>query len=151
LAKADFVISVVIRSLPILLFLGIVLFGCHTEAIKEPRPVDFVLGRINGTWKTDAIRLDGVEKTIYKDFTVSFSGKENEDLIYFTTTGRPVDSDFPESGSLKLGPDIETDLLVQPDGWVITYRAHDSQLELSFIASKSTGFDPSGWTFSLKR
>gem|GEM_PF-3939352 len=113
--------------------------------------MDVVLERIKGTWRTDAVLLNGVEKPAYNDFTVTFSGKDTDDLIYFTTTGRPDGCDFPESGSLKLGSNIETQLLGQPDGWPISYWAHDTHLELYFTSSTSNGWDPSTWHYLLKR
>lgn len=160
LSVNNFLISVVIRSLPILFFSILFLSGCHTEVIKEPRPEDVALQRLEGTWRVENVTLDGVIQDSYKDFTLTFSRKENEDLTFFTTTNRPSDADFPETGSFKFGLNVETDLLEQSEGWNMTYWIEDSQLQMIFIASPRDTPHEEGepmifpiptWVFRLKR
>ncbi len=127
----------VIRSLPIFFFIAIVAFGCHTEKIVEPGPVEIQESKLIGTWTFSSVTINGVMKSEYKDYTLTFTKHESDGLIHFTSTGRPADCEFPESGSLKFGTDIENDwVLVTPAEWDITYYTDGSVLQFTFTSSK---------------
>jgi hypothetical protein len=118
-----------------LLFLGITLFGCHTEVIKEPRPIDVVLGKIGGTWRVTEVILGGVKKPDYEKGSVAFMESQEGDLIYFLTDGMPVDEywPWPLSGTLKPGDNPESELVFVETGEYFNYATGDSKLEINMM------------------
>jgi len=120
----------VIRSLPILLFMAVLLFGCHTDVIREPRPLEIVLSTIGGTWHATKVMLDGVEKDGFDAYTITFSEAPN-DLIDYKINLWPVIADLPDAGILKLGNNILSELELE-DGRIIHYVVMDSKLLLTY-------------------
>ena len=110
--------------------MAILVFGCHTDVIREPRPVDVVLSSIAGTWHATKVVLDGVQKDGFGEYTITFSEAPN-DLIDYKVNLWPVIADLPDAGVLKLGPNILSELELE-DGRLIQYAVVDSKLLLTY-------------------
>lgn len=118
--------------LPILLFIGcLALSGCHTNMVKDPRPVDVVLEKIGGTWKFSSAILGGVGKQDFKNTTITFSGSESDDLIHFKIGNRPDTSPWPETGTFMLGADSNSELILGMNGDAVSYTTDGSRIEMT--------------------
>lgn len=130
----------VIRSLPILLFIATLIFGCHSDVVKEPRPVELVLGQIGGTWHATRVMLSGVAQSGYETYNITFSEGANDQVGYEMSIW-PVVAELPYIGTLKLGNNINSELQTQ-DGLVIQYAISGSKLLLTYNSRIPVTGDP---------
>jgi len=119
-----------IRSLPTLSLIVFVLIGCHTDVIKEPRPIDYALSKIAGTWQATNVSLDNVRKEGFDTYKITFSEGSN-DRIEYKMSIWPSAAELPNEGTLNVGADVTSELITDK-GLLIQYAVEDSKLYLTY-------------------
>jgi len=125
-------------------FLALALIGCGGDD-EEERPIQEIqLEKLTATWKVSEVTLDNVsKKTDYNNFQLVLSGNAGSTSFGYSTTGRPSNSPWPQSGTWVFGTSPETQITrdsnSSTDRLDVTYSVSDTQLQISFTFS-GTGY-----------
>lgn len=137
-------IKSVLQSLPLIGILVLAsLSGCHKTSDPAPTIAQAQLAKLSKTWKVTSVTLDGASQTGYENFTVNFSGASSASVYDYATTGRPILSPWPASGTWTFVNGSEATEIIRDKGTAdelpITYLVTESTLQLTFQFS-GTGY-----------
>lgn len=144
------------RSIAILFFSSIILFGCE----KDLSPTERALKDLSGTWDITTAEIEKImdpsvllRRPDYEQGSLGFL-QRGDGGIYFISNGLPVEDYplWPVSGTIKPG-EKENELIIVETQQTFTYSYDGSQLKIKMWDTQPyfTYYIPPHWTLTLTR